>query len=169
MKRLAILLLLLAGCTKKKEAPKAAPPKKDPPAAEEKKPKRDPAEPDRITMKFLAISFKGRRLTKSTRTEVEAKRLAEELLEIAKKPETDFQGLVDQYSEPLFHDPGELGVVNYDVVKAGNERTRLEVAYVFGGFGPADAAFKLKPAEVALVPYHPKTNPGAWVLVKRIK
>lgn len=167
MKRLLVLLLLLGGCTKKK---KPAPPPEDKPVqTEEKKFKRGEGEPDRLEISIVLIAFKGSVPgSKATRSRDEAKQLAEELFEAAKKPGCDFQGLVDQYAEPAHHNPGGLGLCNYDVPAQGNERQRQQM---LRSWGPTvlDSVFRLKEGEVTLIAYDGSAVKGGWWLIKRTK
>ncbi len=167
MRWLAILLVVAVGCTKKK--PKTPPPEIKPPPRDEQKLKRAPGEPDRVEISFILLCFKGSHpATKATRSRDEARGLAEELLESARKPGSDFQGLVDQYSEPQFHNPGVLGIVNYEVQRQGNEQARLQLRSAWGS-SVTDALFRMKEGEVVLVPHDARTAKFGFWLVKRMK
>src|SRR5262245_47677096 len=76
-------------------------------------------EPDHITIQHVLIGFKGSVPGKNiTRTQDEAKTLAEEILARAKKGE-DFDGLVKQYTDDAA--PGIYSMANNGVTPADGE------------------------------------------------
>ncbi len=94
------------------------------------------------------------------RTRDEAEKLANQILERARKGE-DFGALMKQYTD----DPGEgiYGMVNngednYDGYYGRHTMTK--------GFG--DVAFKLKPGEVGICGYHIKDSPFGFHVIKRL-
>ena len=119
-------------------------------------------EPDHITIQHVLIGFKGSLPGKNiTRTQDEAKKLAEEILARAKKGE-DFDGLVKQYTDDSA--PGIYSMSNNGVAPAEGE-------YARGGMVPAfgDAGFPLKVGEIGMASYDKATSPYGWHIVKRLK
>jgi len=119
-------------------------------------------EPDHITIQHVLIGFKGSLPGKNiTRTQDEAKKLAEEILARAKKGE-DFDGLVKQYTDDSA--PGIYSMSNNGVAPAEGE-------YARGGMVPAfgDAGFPLKVGEIGMASYDAAKSPYGWHIVKRLK
>ena len=119
-------------------------------------------EPDHITIQHVLIGYKGSVPGKNiTRTQDEAKKLAEEILARAKKGE-DFDGLVKQYTDDSA--PGIYSMSNNGVAPAEGE-------YARGGMVPAfgDAGFPLKVGEIGMASYDAAKSPYGWHIVKRLK
>jgi foldase protein PrsA len=152
MKRAAVLLFTLAGCAAGGASGPAGPP---PPPA-------DPAaEPERIILQHILISFEGARAGKK-RSRADAEKLASDVLERAKKGE-DFDRMMKDLSEDP--GPGVYRLSNTGVEpKAGDEYPRKQMVAAFG-----DVGFKLKVGEVGLAPYDPKASPYGWHVIKRLK
>src|SRR5215471_13301987 len=132
---LAILLtaplLLAAGATPPPPKPATAPP----PAAAK--------EPDHITIQHVLIGFNGSVPGKNiTRTQDEAKKLAEEILARAKKGE-DFDGLVKKYTDDS--PPGIYSMSNTGVAPSAGEYPRDRMVPAFG-----DAGFPLQIGEIGM-------------------
>src|SRR5262245_4706441 len=119
-------------------------------------------EPDHITIQHVLIGFKGSVPGKSiTRTQDEAKKLAEDVLARAKKGE-DFGELVKTYTDDSA--PGIYSMSNKGVAPAGGEYARERMVPAFG-----DAGFPLKVGEIGMAPYDATTSPYGWHIVKRVK
>ena len=120
------------------------------------------AEPDHITIQHVLIGYQGSVPGKNiTRTMEEAKKLAHEIYDRAKKGE-DFDALVKQYTDDS--PPGIYSMSNKGVAPAQGE-------YARGGMVPAfgDAGFPLKVGEIGIAEYDKTRSPYGWHIVKRIK
>jgi len=119
-------------------------------------------EPDHITIQHVLIGFKGSLPGKNiTRTQDEAKKLAEEILARAKKGE-DFDGLVKQYTDDSA--PGIYTMANNGVTPAEGEYARGRMVPAFG-----DAGFPLQVGEIGMASYDEAKSPYGWHIVKRLK
>ena len=119
-------------------------------------------EPDHITIQHVLIGFKGSVPGKSiTRTQDEAKKLAEDILARAKKGE-DFDALVKQYTDDSA--PGLYSMANNGVTPVPGEYPRGRMVPAFG-----DAGFPLKVGEIGMASYDPNRSPFGWHIVKRVK
>jgi hypothetical protein len=149
---LGALLLLAAAPPPSEPSPAAAP---TPAAAETK-------EPDHITIQHVLIGFTGSVPGKSiTRTQDEAKALAEEILARAKKGE-NFDELVKKYTDDSA--PGIYSMANKGVAPAAGEYARGRMVPAFG-----DAGFPLQVGEYGMAPYDSAKSPYGWHIVKRLK
>ena len=120
------------------------------------------AEPEHITIQHVLIGFTGSVPGKNvTRTQDEAKKLAEEILARAKKGE-DFDGLVKQYTDDSA--PGIYSMANNGVAPAAGEYARNRMVAAFG-----DAGFPLKVGEFGMASYDKDKSPFGWHIVKRLK
>lgn len=158
MKRLLPILIAVAGCGGG-NAPVTPPlPETKPMPTNAPAPQ---AEPERITVQHILISFAGTR-TEATRAKAEAEKLAGETLARVKKGE-DFAQLVKELSD----DPGEgiYGMCNHDVkMPRQGEYPRGQMVPAFGNVG-----FKLAVGEVGMSAYDPKASPFGWHIIKRLK
>lgn len=120
-------------------------------------------EPDRITVQHCLIGFTGSVPGKTiTRSKEEAKTLAYDLLERAKKGE-DFDGLVREFTNDSW--PGTYGMANRGVTPASaNEYGRDNMVPAFGNVG-----FKLAVGDYGVADYDPTTSPYGWHVIKRVK
>ena len=119
-------------------------------------------EPDHITIQHVLIGFTGSVPGKNiTRTQEEAKKLAEEVLARAKKGE-DFDALVKQYTDDSA--PGIYSMSNDGVAPIQGEFARGRMVKAFG-----DAGFPLQVGEIGMASYDPARSPFGWHVVKRIK
>ena len=119
-------------------------------------------EPDHITIQHVLVGFKGSVPGKNiTRTQDEAKKLAEDILARAKKGE-DFEGLVKQYTDDAA--PGIYSMSNNGVTPAAGEYARGRMVPAFG-----DAGFPLKVGEIGMASYDAVKSPYGWHIVKRLK
>jgi len=123
-------------------------------------------EPDRVTVQHILIAFKGSIPDeKVTRSQAEAKALAEQLFERAKKGE-DFKTLVQKYTDDRY--PGIYKMANFGLEPVQSPPSRREYARakMVKGFG--DVGFKLKAGEVGLAVYDPAASKYGWHIIKRI-
>jgi len=113
-------------------------------------------------VQHILIGFTGSVPGKNiTRTKEEAKKLADDVLARAKKGE-DFEALVKQYTDDS--PPGIYGLSNKGITPAPGEFARERMVPAFGNVG-----FSLKPGEIGLAEYDPKTSPYGWHIIKRLK
>ena len=149
---LSTLLLLAAAPNSSEPKPAAAPT----PAASGTK------EPDHITIQHVLIGFSGSVPGKNiTRTQDEAKKLAEEILARAKKGE-NFDELVKTYTDDAA--PGIYSMANFGVAPANGEYARNRMVPAFG-----DAGFPLQVGEFGMASYDNAKSPYGWHIVKRLK
>ncbi len=119
-------------------------------------------EPDHITIQHVLIGFTGSVPGKNiTRTQDEAKKLAEEILARAKKGE-DFDGLVKKYTDDS--PPGIYAMANNGATPAAGEYARGRMVPAFG-----DAGFPLQVGEFGMASYDKTKSPYGWHIVKRLK
>ncbi len=122
------------------------------------------AEPDRITVQHILISFKGAiDKPEVTRTRSEAEALAKQLLERIKKGE-DFAALVKGYTDD--QNPGIYSMSNFNVKPDPNkaEYPRERMVKAFG-----DVGFSLKVGEVGMASYDQVKSPFGWHIIKRLQ
>jgi len=135
--------------------PEAAPAAAAPPA---------PAAPaaDHIKLQHILIAFAGKVPGKNiTRTEAEARQVAEEILARAKSGE-DFDALVRTYTDDAH--PGIYGLSNSGVEPAPGEFSRDRMVPAFGEVG-----FSLAPGEIGLAVYDARKSPYGWHIIKRLE
>jgi len=122
------------------------------------------AEPDRVAVQHILISFKGS-IPKPTvtRTREEAQKLAREVFERAKKGE-DFDSLVKQYTDDEY--PGIYRMSNIGVTpdKGRQEYPRAGMVKAFG-----DVSFSLPVDGIGMAEYDPKESKYGWHIIKRIE
>lgn len=121
-------------------------------------------EPDRVTVQHILIAFQGSIPEASvTRTQAEARALAAELFERARKGD-DFDSLVKEYTDDQF--PGIYSMSNHDVApdEAKKEYPRARMVKAFG-----DVSFKIPVNGVGLAEYDPETSKYGWHIIKRIE
>ena len=148
-----IALLLLAAAPDPPEPKAATMPAPDAAATKEA---------DHITIQHVLIGFAGSVPGKNiTRTQDEAKKLAEEILARAKKGES-FDELVKQYTDDSA--PGIYSMANNGVTPAGGEYPRGRMVPAFG-----DAGFPLQVGEIGMASYDKTKSPFGWHIVKRVK
>lgn len=117
---------------------------------------------DHIKLQHILIAFSGKVPGKNiTRTEAEARQLAEEILERAKKGE-DFDALVRTYTDDAH--PGIYGLSNSGVAPANGEFSRDRMVPAFGEVG-----FSLAPGEIGLAVYDARKSPYGWHIIKRLE
>lgn len=121
-----------------------------------------PKQADHITIQHVLIGFVGSVPGKPiTRTQEEAKKLAEEVFARAKKGE-DFDALVKEYTNDS--PPGIYSMSNTGVAPGPGEYRRGGMVRAFG-----DAGFPLQVGEFGMAPYDPASSPYGWHIVKRLK
>jgi len=118
--------------------------------------------PEHITIQHVLIGFTGSVPGKNiTRTQDEAKKLADEIFARAKKGE-DFDGLVKKYTDDS--PPGIYAMANNGVAPAAGEYARNRMVPAFG-----DAGFPLQVGEFGMASYDREKSPYGWHIVKRLK
>ncbi|MEQ8768011.1 MAG: peptidylprolyl isomerase [Planctomycetota bacterium] len=161
--------------TETKEKTPAEPEKPDSPSAEDKTPpvEEEPAdedggEPDAIKVQHILIGFKdavGFRGSApegaSSRTQAEAKTLANDLLNLARSGQ-DFDALVEKYTDDS--PPGIYPMTNHGAPSKPGYRPRSGLVPAFG-----DVGFGLNVGEIGMSDYDPKTSPYGWHIIKRIE
>ena len=123
-----------------------------------------PAAPaaDHIKVQHILISFAGKVPGKNiTRTEDEARALAAQVLDRAKKGE-DFDSLVKTYTDDRA--PGIYALANSGVTPSADEFSRDRMVPAFGEVG-----FSLAPGEIGMAPYDPARSPFGWHIIKRLE
>ena len=123
-----------------------------------------PAAPaaDHIKVQHILISFAGKVPGKNiTRTEDEARALAAQVFDRAKKGE-DFDSLVKTYTDDRA--PGIYALANSGVTPSADEFSRDRMVPAFGEVG-----FSLAPGEIGMAPYDPARSPFGWHIIKRLE
>ena len=95
------------------------------------------------------------------RTKEEAEKLANEILERARKGD-DFGALVKQYTDDSA--PGIYPLANKGKPRKGDYTPRERMVPAFGDIG-----FPLKVGEIGMAVYDPKKSPYGWHIIKRIE
>jgi hypothetical protein len=158
---IAVLMPTLACQTPSTPAPAAAATPEAAPAAAAPVAPAAPAA-DHIKLQHILIASAGKVPGKNiTRTEAEARQLAEEILERAKKGE-DFDALVRTYTDDAH--PGIYGLSNSGVEPAAGEFSRDRMVPAFGEVG-----FSLAPGEIGLAVYDARKSPYGWHIIKRLE
>jgi hypothetical protein len=130
------------------------------PAAEPAPAAGAPAE--HIKVQHILIAFSGKVPGKNiTRSQDEARALAQEILERAKKGE-DFDELVRTYTDD--RPPVIYALSNSGVAPASGEFSRDRMVPAFGNVG-----FSLAPGEIGMAEYDPSTSPYGWHIIKRLE
>lgn len=165
---IALLLLPAFGCAKTEHsgatvssdstAPPATPPAQETPMASGST---MPA-PAHITVQHILIGFAGSVPGKGiTRSRDEAKTLAYQILDRAKKGE-DFDALVTQYTDD--QPPGVYRMSATGVAPAPGEYARDAMVPAFGNVG-----FALQVGEIGIADYDPNTSPFGWHVIRRVQ
>jgi parvulin-like peptidyl-prolyl isomerase len=122
-------------------------------------------EPAKVTVQHILISF-GRKIPdkKIERSKEEARTLAEQVLEKARKAATpeEFTALVQEYTDDSA--PGIYVLTNDDAPVVPNSRKRRDMVPSFG-----DVAFALQVGEVGMAEYHAALSPYGWHVIKRLE
>ena len=121
-------------------------------------------EPDRVTVQHILIAFKGSIPNEEViRNKDEAKKLAKEIFERAKKGE-DFDALVKEYTDdqhPGIYKMSNIGI-SPDASKQEYPRARMVRAF-------GDVSFKLGVNDIGLAEYDPEASKYGWHIIKRIE
>jgi Xaa-Pro aminopeptidase len=126
--------------------------------------KKPAGEPERVAVQHILIAFKGSiPEEKVIRSEGEAKRLAEELFERAKRGE-DFDALVKKYTDDQY--PGVYRMANFGVEpdQAKKEYGRIRMVKSFG-----DVSFSLAVGGIGLAVYDPRFSKYGWHIIRRLE
>ncbi len=119
-------------------------------------------EPHHIKVQHILISFEGKLPGKEIkRTQEEARTLAYELLERARKGE-DFDALVKQHTDDAH--PGIYGMANNDVAAGQGEFARGRMVPAFGNVG-----FQLEVGGIGIADFDLKDSPYGYHVIKRIE
>ena len=121
-------------------------------------------EPERVTVQHILIAFKGS-LPKEevTRNKDEAKMLAKEIFERAKKGE-DFDALVKEYTDDQYPGIYKMSNIGISPDKSKQEYSRARMVKAFG-----DVSFKLGVNNIGLAEYDPESSKYGWHIIKRIE
>ncbi|MGE5176278.1 MAG: peptidylprolyl isomerase [Hyphomicrobiales bacterium] len=119
-------------------------------------------EPQHIKVQHILIGFAGTIPGKPiTRTKEEARVLAYQILERARKGE-DFDALVRQYTDDS--PPGIYGMSNFNVTPGPGEYPRDRMVPAFGNVG-----FAMSAGNIGIADYDPETSPYGWHIIKRLE
>jgi parvulin-like peptidyl-prolyl isomerase len=118
--------------------------------------------PAHLSVQHILISFAGTG-TKATRTQEEAKKLADDVFAQAKGG-ADFDKLVQQYTDDQA--PGIYNMSNIGVAAdpAQQEFPRDQMVPAFG-----NVAFDLAVGEIGMAEFDAATSPFGWHIIKRLK
>jgi len=122
------------------------------------------AEPDYITVQHILVGFAGSVPGKNiTRTQAEARQLAEDIFERAKAGE-DFDALVRQYTDDSY--PGKYKMANFGLQADMGQRVyaRDKMVPAFG-----DVGFPLDIGGIGMAEFNAQTSPYGWHIVKRVE
>ena len=140
----------------------AATPAPATPAAADAAPAPAAARAEHIKLQHILISFAGKVPGKNiTRTQEEARTLAAEVFDRAKKGE-DFDSLVKTYTDDRA--PGIYALANSGVTPSADEFSRDRMVPAFGEVG-----FSLAPGEIGMAEYDPARSPFGWHIIKRLE
>ena len=178
---LAALLVLAAGCAQKTEETStttsvtdstvtAAPPASTTPDTSAAAPTvstmpvAPTTPPEHIEVQHVLIGFQGSVPGKTvTRTKAEAEKLAQEVLDRARKGE-NMDALVQQYTDDQY--PGVYDLAN-DGITPDPAKGEYKRSGMVKGF--SDAAFGLSVGNVGISNYDPTLSPFGWHIIKRLK
>jgi parvulin-like peptidyl-prolyl isomerase len=118
-----------------------------------------PAEPERIEIQHVLISFAGTG-TKARRSQAEAAELAAATLARANAGE-DFDALVRELTDDS--PPGIYRLSNNGVSPASGEYPRNRMVAAFGNVG-----FALGVGDIGMADFDPRTSPYGWHIIKRL-
>ncbi|HMI31570.1 MAG TPA: peptidylprolyl isomerase [Candidatus Limnocylindrales bacterium] len=118
--------------------------------------------PQHVQVQHILIGFTGSVPGKSiSRTKEEAKTLAYQILERARKGE-DFDELVRKYTDDS--PPGIYGMSGAGVAPATGEFPRGGMVPAFGNVG-----FSISPGNIGIADYDATASPFGWHVIKRLK
>ena len=117
---------------------------------------------DHIKLQHILISFAGKVRGKNpTRSQNEARALAHQILDRAKKGE-DFDSLVRTYTDDRA--PGIYALANSRITPGAGEYSRDSMVAAFGEVG-----FSLAPGELGIAEYDAVKSPYGWHIIKRLE
>ena len=118
--------------------------------------------PQHVQVQHILIGFAGSVPGKAiTRSKEEAKTLAYQILERARKGE-DFDELVREYTDDS--PPGIYGMAGAGVAPAAGEFSRSGMVPAFGNVG-----FSISPGNIGIADYDATASPFGWHIIKRLK
>jgi len=118
--------------------------------------------PQHVQVQHILIGFTGSVPGKAiSRSKDDAKKLAYEILERARKGE-DFDELVRKYTDDS--PPGIYGMSGAGVAPADGEYARDSMVAAFGNVG-----FSISPGNIGIADYDPAASPFGWHIIKRLK
>jgi len=118
--------------------------------------------PTHVQVQHILIGFSGSVPGKNiSRTKDEAKTLAYQILERARKGE-NFDELVRQYTDDS--PPGIYGMSGIGVAPQSGEFPRDRMVPAFGNVG-----FSISPGNIGIADYDPQASPFGWHIIKRVK
>jgi parvulin-like peptidyl-prolyl cis-trans isomerase-like protein len=118
--------------------------------------------PQRVQVQHILIGFTGSVPGKAiSRSKEEARKLAYELLERARKGES-FEELVAKYTDDS--PPGIYGMCEKGLQPAAGEYPRDGMVAAFGNVG-----FNISPGNIGIADYDPSSSPFGWHIIKRLK
>lgn len=118
--------------------------------------------PQHVQVQHILIGFAGSVSGKDIRrTKEEARKLAYDILERARKSE-DFLELVVKYTDDS--PPGVYGMSGVGIAPGPDEYARDRMVPAFGNVG-----FNISPGNIGIADYDPKTSPFGWHIIKRLK
>jgi parvulin-like peptidyl-prolyl isomerase len=118
--------------------------------------------PAHVEVQHILIGFAGSVPGKGiTRTKEEAKKLAYEILDKARKG-ANFDSLVAQYTDD--RPPGIYKMSAAGVTPQVGEYQRTQMVPAFGNVG-----FAISPGNIDIADYDPTTSPFGWHIIKRLR
>jgi len=118
--------------------------------------------PAHVTVQHILIGFAGSVPGKGiTRTQAQAKELAYQILERARKGE-NFDELVKKYTDDS--PPGIYKMSATGANHGADEFPREQMVPAFGNVG-----FNISPGNIGIADYDPKASPFGWHIIKRLK
>jgi len=117
-------------------------------------------EPDRIKVQHILIAFKGT-IPGQERSKEDAEKLAKDIFEKAKAPNSNFEALVKEFSND--RPPGIYEMTNRGISNSGSAFARDQMVPAFGDIG-----FKLGVGDVGIANFDPQTSPFGWHIIKRL-
>jgi len=118
--------------------------------------------PEHIQVQHILIGFSGSVPGKNiTRTQAEAKTLAYQILDRARRGE-DFNELVRQYTDDS--PPGIYGMSGIGVAPGEGEYPRDRMVPAFGNVG-----FAISPGNIGIADFDANASPYGWHIIRRLK
>jgi hypothetical protein len=119
--------------------------------------------PQHIEVQHILIAFDGSLPGREVgRTREEAKKLAYEILEMARMG-ADYDTLVKQWTSDSY--PGIYRMANTGItVRDKEEFARGRMVPAFGNVG-----FEISPGNIGIADWDPKASPYGWHIIKRLK